>query len=124
MTFIVSEKRNSYFIMTIFFCVWIIQMGGVKVVILYSSGLLIGCHIQNKTRDKRRHENNLSFWEKQPTSHRSNCCSFSVDPLSAAVRHEHASRQLLSSAHFFPLCHFKRRVKTTDAHAHHRQHRL
>lgn len=31
--------------------------------ILYSSGLLIGCHIQNKTRDKRRHENNLSLLE-------------------------------------------------------------
>lgn len=46
---------------------------------------------------------------------RSNCYSFSVDPLSAALRNVHAPHRLLSSARFFPPCDFRRRVKTTDA---------
>lgn len=95
-------------------CGLIIQMGGVKVMILYSSGLLIGCHIQNKTRDKRRHENNLSLLENgrlTPFKLLQFFCRSSFSCSQKRTRTAPAS--ILCS--FFPPCHFKRRVKTTDA---------
>lgn len=89
-------------------------MGGVKVMILYSSGLLIGCHIQNKTRDKRRHENNLSLLENGRRHAVQTAAVFlSIFFSCSQKRTCTAPASILCS--FFPPCHFKRRVKTTDA---------
>lgn len=95
-------------------CGLIIRMGGVKVMILYSSGLLIGCHIQNKTRDKRRHENNLSLLEngrRHAVQTAAVFLSILFQLLSETYMHRTGFYPLL----FFSPCHFKRRVKTTDA---------
>lgn len=94
---------------------WLFRWAGLKSWFLYSSGLLIGCHIQNKTRDKRRHENNLSLLENS-------WC----DAVQTATVFLSILFQLLSETYmhrtgfypplvFFPPCDFRRRVKTTDA---------